>query len=283
MATLAVLAIDDEEIQHMLLSRLLRDGSDGYSYELASCPTLEAAFDRLDQGPPIGVVLLDLGLSATQGIETVTRFGSRINDYPLIILTGNADQDVARRALHMGAEDYLDKTDLTAEILQRAIRYSVERFGLKRDLERARYEREIEITQEMVSVADSPVTSQLYGQRGLRLAAPSTFDQLVIAYSAAIADAIEQRAFHVEHRLSDRLRTMGETLGRLLAQPRDVVEIHNEALRMQGSGGARATMRARLEESRYLLLELIGYLCSYYRKQSVGFWSSESNDKGATG
>ncbi|MEO0421143.1 MAG: response regulator [Pseudomonadota bacterium] len=281
MPTLAVLAIDDEDVQHMLLSRLLRDGSDGYSYSLVSCATMEAAFDRMDAEPPVGVVLLDLGLPGSQGIETVSRFGDRIRIYPTIILTGNADQDVARRALHMGVEDYLDKGDLTAEILQRSIRYSVERFSLKRDLERARYEREIAFTEEVGSDGSSPVSSQLYGQRALRLAVPSAFEQLVTAYAEVVGDAIEQRAFHVDHRLSDRLRSMADTMGRLLAKPRDVVEIHTEALRMQGSGGAPEKMRARVEESRYLLLELIGNLCSYYRRQSVG--ASGINDERAAG
>ncbi|MEM9385393.1 MAG: response regulator [Pseudomonadota bacterium] len=281
MAKIAVLAIDDDDVQHMLLSRLLRDGSDGYAYELECCHTLESAFYRLDSGRSISVVLLDLGLSGSQGVETVTRFGSRVKDYPLIILTGNSDQDVARRALHMGAEDYLDKTDLTDAILQRAIRYSLERFNLKRDLETARYEREIAFTEEIGSDTDSPVASHLCGQRNLRLAAPSTFTQLVGAYAEAVGDAIEQRAFHVDHRLSDRLQSMADTLGRLMAKPRDVVDIHTEALRMHGDGGggAPAKMRARVEESRYLLLELVGNLCSYYRRQSVGFGSSESNDK----
>ncbi len=77
--------------------------------------------------------------------------------------------------------------------------------------------------------------------------------------------ALEQRVYKVDHRLSDRLRSMAEQLGALKAGPRDVVEIHRSTLKEKSLGGATQKAQAYLDEARMMLVEVMGYVLSFYR------------------
>jgi signal transduction histidine kinase/DNA-binding NarL/FixJ family response regulator len=81
------------------------------------------------------VVLLDLSLPDAQGDATVSRMAESAAGAPVIVLTGNTDQQLALRAVSLGAHDYLLKSELTPSLITRTILYAVER---RRGLDRAR-------------------------------------------------------------------------------------------------------------------------------------------------
>ncbi len=114
------------------------------------------------------------------------------------------------------------------------------------------------------------VTSELFGVQQLRESTPLVFTELTRRYGDIIEKAMEQRAYKVDYGLSDELRTMAERLGFLRAGPRDVVEIHSTVLQNKSSGAHPRKMQAYTEEGRLLVLELMGYLVSYYRNYSLG-------------
>jgi hypothetical protein len=114
------------------------------------------------------------------------------------------------------------------------------------------------------------VTSELFGVQPLRESTPLVFTELTRRYGDMIEKAMEQRAYKVDYGLSDELRTMAERLGFLRAGPRDVVEIHSTVLQSKSSGVHPRKMQAYTEEGRLLVLELMGYLVSYYRNYSLG-------------
>jgi signal transduction histidine kinase len=102
--------------------------------------TLDAAVDRLGAGG-FDLVLLDLGLADSRGIETLERLTDRIDDadlppVPVVVLTGLTDDETALRAIQEGAQDYLLKDSLDGELLERAVRYALERHRQERRLER---------------------------------------------------------------------------------------------------------------------------------------------------
>jgi two-component system, cell cycle sensor histidine kinase and response regulator CckA len=80
------------------------------------------------------VVLLDLGLPDSQGLDTLRSLRSEIPQIAVIVLTGKDDERLALQALQEGAQDYLTKNDLQADPLRRAIRYAVERAMSERRL-----------------------------------------------------------------------------------------------------------------------------------------------------
>ena len=89
--------------------------------------------DRLSRGlehlasGETGLVLLDLSLPDSMGLETFSRVYAHSPAVPIIVLTGNDDQNTALSAVKGGAQDYLVKGRLDRELLLRAMHYSIER------------------------------------------------------------------------------------------------------------------------------------------------------------
>lgn len=75
---------------------------------------------------PTRCVLLDLGLPDADGLSALTQAVVAAPDTPIIVLTGRHDQ-TGTEALALGAQDYLVKDDITPDLLDRSIRYAVER------------------------------------------------------------------------------------------------------------------------------------------------------------
>jgi two-component system cell cycle response regulator len=83
---------------------------------------------------PADVVLLDLSLPDSHGIETVERMRANAPDVPIVVLTGHEDDQVAQSAMEAGAQDYIEKSRLDGYILSRAVRYARERHRLVTEL-----------------------------------------------------------------------------------------------------------------------------------------------------
>ncbi|HVX16061.1 MAG TPA: hybrid sensor histidine kinase/response regulator [Pirellulales bacterium] len=86
----------------------------------------DAAFD---------VILLDLSLPDSQGIETLEILQREQNDVPVIVLTGLSDESTALQSLEHGAQDYIIKDDASREVLERSICYAMQRRQQGRRLE----------------------------------------------------------------------------------------------------------------------------------------------------
>lgn len=97
-------------------------------------PRLSDALASLDIDIP-SLVLLDLNLPDSRGAETVRRVLQKAPNVPVVILSGQDDEALAMKAVHMGVQDYLIKGDVTSKQLDRALRYAVERQGLLLALE----------------------------------------------------------------------------------------------------------------------------------------------------
>jgi PAS domain S-box-containing protein len=129
---LAVLVIDDNPADVHLLREMV--GAGGLGFEIHSADRLSKGIERLAAGG-IDVVLLDLGLPESVGLETFERVRARAPETPIIVLTGLSDGEVASAAVSMGAQDYLVKDGhLDADGLGRSIRYAVERHRLLMEL-----------------------------------------------------------------------------------------------------------------------------------------------------
>src|SRR3954453_17258848 len=118
-----VLMVDDDEDDFVIVRDLLRDAGDG-RYDLKWVSSYEAGVRGACEGKA-DVVLVDYRLGAYDGIRFVRDVVSRGCKAPVILLTGQGDREVDLAAMDAGAADFLNKSQMTADLLERAIRYSV--------------------------------------------------------------------------------------------------------------------------------------------------------------
>jgi DNA-binding response OmpR family regulator len=107
------------------------------SFQIGSVARLAEALVRL-QGEKIDLVLLDLGLPDSQGLQTLRQLHQAAPDVPVIVLTGTDDNELGVAALQEGAQDYLVKGQINRNLMVRSIRYALERQKILDDLRQAR-------------------------------------------------------------------------------------------------------------------------------------------------
>lgn len=93
---------------------------------LTHVPRLDLAIDYLRRDR-FDVVLLDLSLPDSFGLDTLRTLQDFIPDIPVVVLTGADDRELALQAMATGAQDYLVKDRISAQLLERSIRYAIER------------------------------------------------------------------------------------------------------------------------------------------------------------
>lgn len=122
----SILLVEDNHADAGLVRERLKDGSGMSPFHLTHVQTLKKALEIL-QTTPFDVILLDLNLPETSGLETLKRIRSMNPAIPLVVLTGNEDEPLALEAIRLGAQDYVPKSSLNAVLLSRILYYAIER------------------------------------------------------------------------------------------------------------------------------------------------------------
>ena len=136
-----VMLIEDNPGHARLIKEMLK--------EARSAVYALQVFDRLATGQKallsdlFTVVLLDLNLPDSEGLETLTQIHASDPNVVVIILTSLDDEETAVEALRKGAQDYLVKGQLNPDLLLRSIQYSIERKRIEQDLVKSKRELEI--------------------------------------------------------------------------------------------------------------------------------------------
>jgi signal transduction histidine kinase len=121
--TTRVLVIEDNRADARLLKELLAEVP-GRPFVLTLAETLA---DGIAHAESSDVILLDLSLPDAHGRETVERMVAAGRSRPIVVLTGNDDEEAAIDALKAGAQDYLLKMEMSASTVARSIKYAIER------------------------------------------------------------------------------------------------------------------------------------------------------------
>lgn len=124
-APLEILIVEDNPVDQFLLEDML-NSTDLNVARIFTADRASSAVDILTT-EKIGIVLLDLTLPESNGIESFHFIKNISPSVPVIILTGNSDYSIASEALKEGAQDFLVKGEYSASMLSRAISYSMER------------------------------------------------------------------------------------------------------------------------------------------------------------
>ena len=120
-----VLLVEDN-LQYAHLIRTMMSGVGGGEFELAHVERLSDALERLSKGS-WDVVLLDLLLPDSHGLDTLVKVQAQAPSIPIVVLTGLDDEALAIKAMQEGAQDYLVKGEVNGNLLRRSMRYAIER------------------------------------------------------------------------------------------------------------------------------------------------------------
>ena len=128
-----ILLVEDNLADAYLLVEMLEQ-TDEQQWQIVQAKRLSIALEYLRESN-FSIVLLDLSLPDSKGLNTVTQIQSAAQDLPIVVLTGTDDQELALQAVALGAQDYLVKGEITTEVLVRAIRYAIERGRILKQLQ----------------------------------------------------------------------------------------------------------------------------------------------------
>src|SRR5262249_6423154 len=120
-----LLLIEDSPDDALLIQELLADARQA-DFHVEHVGRLAGALDRLSRGK-IDAVLLDLQLPDSRGLDTFRAVQKAAPSVPVVVLSGFEDETTALTAVQEGAQDYLVKGHVGTAVLERAVRYSIER------------------------------------------------------------------------------------------------------------------------------------------------------------
>jgi PAS domain S-box-containing protein len=120
-----ILLIDDDEDDYLLIRERLSDAG-SWRYQVSWASTLEAGKEAMDEHS-FDAVLVDYRLGVDTGIDLIRAAVARSYPAPILLLTGQGNLQVDLEAMQAGAADYLNKSEMNSSLLERSIRYAIER------------------------------------------------------------------------------------------------------------------------------------------------------------
>jgi PAS domain S-box-containing protein len=148
-----ILLIEDDRDDYILTRSLLADAR-GTEFELDWVSSYDQALKELAT-PHWDAVLVDYMLGAKSGLDLVREPVSKQSQIPFILLTGKGNYEVDIEAMEAGVTDYLVKGEVTAPLLERTIRYAIERYLSRIALQKAHDELEIRVVERTRDLAQA--------------------------------------------------------------------------------------------------------------------------------
>jgi PAS domain S-box-containing protein len=146
-----VLLIEGNSDHVRLIEEMLAQAGENL-FDLEYTSRLSKGLERLGKGD-IDVVLLDLSLPGSQGLDTFSRVNTAAATIPVVIISAVGDKEMSSKAVHAGAQDYLVKGQYDARMLAHSIRYAIERKQAESALKKARNNLKVKIKKQTVDLA----------------------------------------------------------------------------------------------------------------------------------
>ncbi len=120
----SILLVEDNSGDALIINELLEES--GIDFSLSHVSSLKETL-LISMEKEFDVILLDLGLPDSIGVETLKKLQLFRQISPVVVMTGLDDEDIALESLRQGAQDYLVKNRLSSDNIVRAIKYGIER------------------------------------------------------------------------------------------------------------------------------------------------------------
>ena len=127
-----ILLIEDSLAEARLLEEFLKQAK-SKQFSLVHVKRLRGAIDQLNKDC-FDIILLDLTLPDSQGLASLAPLMNLAPSLPIVVLTNNNDDELAIEAVRQGAQDYLVKRQVNAELLVRSLYYAIERKQMSESL-----------------------------------------------------------------------------------------------------------------------------------------------------
>jgi DNA-binding NarL/FixJ family response regulator len=131
-----LLLVDDNADDTFLTRRMLEKSAARCNCHIDHSSNLTDTLEYLSSEDP-DVILLDLGLPDSQGLQTLEQVMAAAPHLPIVVLTGFANENLGIKAVQKGAQDYLVKGQVNKDLLVRSLRYAIERKQMVIDLQEA--------------------------------------------------------------------------------------------------------------------------------------------------
>ena len=190
-----ILLVEDNPADAGLLKASLATANGG-KFKIEQAARLREALTRLSS-EHFDVLLLDLSLPDSMGLDTVESVQKTAKHIPIIVLTGNEDEEVGTEAVRRGVQDYLVKGQIPERLLVRAIEYAIERKQAEDQLRAANEEMEQRVRQRTldlqntVGALQNEVNERLRIEQALRA---SHFQLRSLASQLSLVEERERRS-----------------------------------------------------------------------------------------
>jgi DNA-binding response OmpR family regulator len=255
-----LLLVEDDCGDARAVEICLRDAA-SERYELVLATTLEQAVAILGRGET-DIVLLDLTLPDSSGLDTLIRFHAVAMGVPIVVLTGLDDDGLALRCIEAGAQDYLCKSNITPNNLRRALGYALSRVREGRlQALRIMLQSWQALSSEQMS---TQVTRAIAGIGPIKVRIPDIFNELQTVYHELLEEYMEHLLVKKE-KPRDAMEALATRLGDLGATPRDLIDVHMSALDIASRSLNQSRIASFASDGRLFALEIMGLLVEYYR------------------
>lgn len=235
-------------------------------------------FDELEHNR-YDLVLLDV-TTAEDGLFYVKKMRNETKSIPVFVIVDDEQPHTAQEALDLGAEKTLYKSRVLEDLLLGLGDYLRKGRKLQQQLSDAEKETRVEkelrqFYERVAGFSKTSVTEKSFSNGEEPDAFTEKMDQYAHRFADVLELALERQAYKVDYNISGVLRTMSEELGYYGVSPRDLVRIYSQALESKQKIRNKNKYTAYVEEGRMLLLEMMGYLASFYRRHSLGLINSK--------
>ena len=253
-----ILHVEDNRADVLLVKKALSAWSE-QPFTLAHAARLAEALPYL-VGDRVDVVLLDLTLPDSAGVSTVERIHVMSRDTPIVVFTGNDDEELGLDCIDAGAADYLCKCNVTPHTLRRSMSFALER---RRQSAIDQLNDALARYEEIYSAADVVGAEAI--DRGRLRTRNAELAGVIEGHYRELLEAFVEHVIEKTPKPTRPMTSVATSLGEIGASPRDLIDTHVRVVRQTMQASPKERARATAVTGRQMVLEMMGCLLDYYR------------------
>jgi PAS domain S-box-containing protein len=203
-----VAIIDDDEDDYFIIADYL-NGIEGSRFKVSWCNNYETAKQKI-KAREFDIYFVDYRLGNRTGLELLQE--TMCDDFidPIVLLTGKGNKDIDVKAMQSGATDYLIKSELNTEKLERCIRYSLERTAALKELKarESKYRNLFEGSKDAVFIAEPNLVFAEVNEAACALFAAEAEELVNKNFYDFMADPEQREQLHSYFERQDNIRDM---------------------------------------------------------------------------